>query len=187
MTIGGQAVTQAELGDFTGHTSQKNASNVLGLYGLAPGVVRADSLAPIAEVDLCWTSDRPMAFDGEFASASLPGIEAPSSGNCSALPLDLTLYFDNLQENLQPVTAQYSLQAGTLPTSTDPVGWHWAARPGQWFGAADSDKYSGAQHEAYLGFVSGVLFGVVGGAVVLILQELLEPIRIRRRAKGETA
>jgi hypothetical protein len=44
-----------------------------------------------------------------------------------------------------------------------------------------------SQHEAYLGFVSGVLFGVVGGAVVLILQELLEPIRIRRRAKGESA
>ena len=145
VTIGGRAVTQAGLGDFTGHTSQKNASNVLGLYGLAPGVVRADSLAPIAEVDLCWTNDRPMAFDGEFASASLPGIEAPSSGDDSALPLDLTrnLYFDNYQENLQPVTAQYSLQAGTLPTSTDPDGWHWAAGPGQWFGAADSDKYSG--------------------------------------------
>ena len=189
MTIGGQAVTQAELGDFTGHTSQKNASNVLGLYGLAPGVVRADSLAPIAEVDLCWTSDRPMAFDGEFASASLPGIEAPSSGNGSALPLDLTrnLYFDNYQENLQPVTAQYSLQAGTLPTSTDPVGWHWAAGQGNGSVQLTAINIQVSQHEAYLGFVSGVLFGVVGGAVVLILQELLEPIRIRRHAKGETA
>jgi hypothetical protein len=189
LTIGGQAVTQAELGDFTGHTSQKNASNVLGLYGLAPGVARAGSLAPIAEVDLCWTSDRPMAFDGEFASASLPGIEAPSSGNGSALPLDLTrnLYFDNYQENLQPVTAQYSLQAGTLPTSTDPVGWHWAAGQGNGSVQLTAINIQVSQHEAYLGFVSGVLFGVVGGAVVLILQELLEPIRIRRRAKGETA
>jgi hypothetical protein len=186
-TIGGQAVTQAELGDFTGHTSQKNASNVLGLYGLAPGVVRADSLAPIAEVDLCWTSDRPMAFDGEFASASLPGIQA-FSGNGSDLPLDLTrnLYFDNYQENLQPVTAQYLLQAGTLPTSTDPNGWHWAAGQGNGSVQLTATNIQVSQHEAYLGFVSGVLFGVVGGAVVLILQELLEPIRIRRRARGKT-
>ena len=162
---------------------------MLGLYGLAPGVVRADSLAPIAEVDLCWTNDRPMAFDGEFASASLPGIEAPSSGDDFGPALDLTrnLYFDNYQENMQPVTAQYSLQAGTLPTSTDPDGWHWAAGEGNGSVQLTATNIQVSQHEAYLGFLSGVLFGVVGGAVVLILQELLEPIRIRRRAKGKTA
>jgi hypothetical protein len=168
---------------------QKNASNVLGLYRQAPGLVRAHSLTPIAEVDLCWTSDRPMAFDGEFASASLPGIQAPSSGNGSGLVLDLTrnLYFDNYQENLSPVTAQYSLQAGTLPTSTDPDGWHWTVGQSNGSVQLTATNIQLSQHEAYLGFVSGVLFGVVGGAVVLILQELLEPIRIRRRAKGESA
>jgi hypothetical protein len=31
-------------------------------------------------------------------------------------------------------------------------------------------------------FVSAVRFGVVGGAVVLVLQEILEPIRSRHRA-----
>jgi hypothetical protein len=187
LTIGGQAATQAELSDFTGHTSQKNASNVVGLYGMAPGVIQTDRLAPIAEVDLCWTSSRPMAFDGEFASASLPGIKALSIGTDSDLPLDLTrnLYFDNYQENTQPVTAQYSLQAGTLPTSADPVGWHWAAGQGNGSVQLTATDIQVSQHEAYLGFVSGVLFGVVGGALVLILQELLEPIRIRRRAKGE--
>ena len=181
LTIGGQAVTQEELGDFIGHTSQKNASNVLGLYGLAPGTIRAGSLVPIAEVDLCWSSDRPMAFDGEFASVSLPGIKAPSSD------IDLTrnLYFDNYQENQQPVTAQYSLQAGTLPTSTDPDGWHWVAGQGNGSVQLTATNIQVQQHEAYLGFVSGVLFGIVGGALVLILQELLEPIRIRRHAKGQ--
>lgn len=189
VSIEGQVVTPAELGDFTGHTSQKNASNVLGLYGMAPVAVRADRLMPIAEADLCWTSNRPMAFDGEFASVSLPGINAYSTVNDSELPLDLTrnLYFDNYQENLQPVTAQYSLQAGTLPTSSDPYGWHWAAGQGSAAVQLTATSIQVSQHEAYLGFVSGVLFGVVGGAVVLILQELLEPIRIRRRAKGGTA
>jgi hypothetical protein len=189
VTIGGQAVSEAELGNFTGRTSDKNASDVLGLYGQAPGTVRADSLVPIAEADLCWTGNAPMAFDGEFASASLPGITVYSEVSDTQLPLDLTrsLYFDNYQENLQPVTAQYSLQAGTLPTSTDPYGWHWTAGPDNASVQLTATNIQVSQHEAYLGFVSGVLFGVVGGAVVLILQELLEPIRIRRRAKGETA
>ena len=92
-----------------------------------------------------------------------------------------------LLRNLQPVTAQYSLQAGTLPTSTDPDGWHWAAGQGNGSVQLTATNIQVSQHEAYLGFLSGVLFGVVGGAVVLILQELLEPIRIRRRAKGKTA
>jgi len=188
VTIGGQVVNQAELGGFTGHTSPNNASDVLGLYGLAPGIVQADSLVPIAEANLCWASDRPMAFDGEFASASLPGIQARSLPG-SDLPLDLTrnLYFDNSKENLQPVTAQYSLQAGTLPTSTDPFGWHWAAGEGSAAVQLTATNIQVAQHEAYLGFVSGVLFGVVGGALVLILQELMEPIRIRRRAMREAS
>jgi hypothetical protein len=187
VTIGDQAVTQAELGDFTGHTSQKNASDVLGLYGLAPGAVQAGRLAPIADVDLCWKSNRPMAFDGEFASASMPGIQAPSSGSDSDLALDLTrnLYFDNYQEDLQPITAKYSLQAGTLPTSTNPYGWRWAAGQGNGSVQLTATNIQVSQHEAYLGFLSGVLFGVVGGAVVLILQELLEPIRIKRSIKGK--
>jgi hypothetical protein len=186
LTIGGQPVTQAELGDFTGHISQQNASNTLGLYGVAPSVVRAGNLAPIAEVDLCWTSDRPMAFDGEFAAASLPGINASSIGNGLNLPLELTrnLYFNNYQEDQQPVTAQYSLQAGTLPNSTDAYGWHWAAGQGNGSVQLTATSIQVSQHEAYLGFVSGVLFGVVGGALVLILQELLEPLRVRWRSKG---
>lgn len=187
LTIGGQAVTQTDLGNFTGNSSPKNAANTVGLYGMAPGVINAGNLAPIAEVDLCWTSDRPMAFDGEFASVSLPGIVAPSLADGTQLPLELTrnLYFDNFKENLQPVTAQYSLQAGTLPTTTDPLGWHWAVGQGDGSVQLTATNIGVSQHEAYLGFVSGVLFGVVGGALVLVLQELLEPIRLRWRAKRE--
>ncbi len=177
-TIGGQAVTRAELGNFTGHIARKSSS--FGLYGTAPGVVRAGALVPVAELDLCWTTDRPMAFDGQFASASLPGIQYGAG-----LSMARNLYFDNPQENHQDITAQYSLQAGTPPTSTSPYGWHWTA-------SKDGDPVQltamsipESQNSEYLGFVSGVLFGVAGGALVLILQELLEPIRIRRRTQRE--
>ena len=186
LTIAGQPATPAIIANFVGHRSSRTASNVLGLYGQSPGVVRAGELAPIAEVDLCWKSDLPMAFDGEFASAALPAVTAVAESTGSSLPLDLTrtLYFENIYENPQPITAEYSLQAGTLPTSTDPDGWHWSSSLGGGSVQVTTVDIPVSQHEAYLGFVSGVLFGVVGGAVVLILQEILEPIRLRRRAQA---
>ena len=95
------------------------------------------------------------------------------SGGQFKLPGDVTrsLYFENPIQHRQPITAEYSLQAGTLPTSTDPFGWHWSASQGDLV-QATAMNIPVSQHEAYLGFVSGVLFGVVGGAVVLVLQEL---------------
>jgi hypothetical protein len=161
---------------------------VLGLSGQSPGSAKSGDLVPVAEVDLCWNSDRPMAFDGEFAAASLPGVSTYLENGASTIPVSLTrsLYFDNPHEDQQPLTAEYSLQAGTLPTSTDPDGWHWAAGTGDGTVQLTATNIQESQHEAYLGFVSGVLFGVVGGALVLILQELLEPIRPRRRKRHET-
>lgn len=189
LTIGGQPVTSTPISDFTGHTSDRTAANVLGISGQSPSSNQAGGLVPVAEVDLCWTSDRPMAFDGEFAAASLPGVSTYLKNGASPIPVSLTrsLYFDNPHEDQQPVTAEYSLQAGTLPTSTDPNGWHWAADRGDGTVQLTATNLQESQHEAYLGFVSGVLFGVVGGALVLILQELLEPIRPWRRTRHETA
>jgi len=185
LNIAGQTAPPAAIANFVGHRSARTASNVLGLYGQSPRVGRAGDFAPIAEVDLCWKSDLPLAFDGEFASATLPAVKAVSESDGSSLPLDLTrtLYFENIRENPHPITAEYSLQAGTLPTSTDPNGWHWSGSLGGGSVQVTTVDISVSQHEAYLGFVSGVLFGVVGGAVVLILQEILEPIRLRRRAQ----
>ncbi len=184
LTIGSQAATPAIIANFVGHRSTRTASNILGLYGRSPpGGVQAGSLKPIAEVDLCWARNLPMAFDGEFASAALPAVTAVSERTGLSFPVDLTrsLYFENIRQPHQPITAKYSLQAGTLPTSTDPFGWHWSGSREGGSVQVTAVNIPLSQHEAYLGFVSGVLFGVVGGAVVLVLQEILEPIRLRRR------
>lgn len=185
LTVGGQAATPAVIANFVGHRSGQTASNVLGLSGESPGVTRAGALTPVGEVDLCWKSNLPMAFDGEFASAALPAVATVSSDTGSGLPADLTrtLYFENINENRQPITAEYSLQAGALPTSTDPYGWHWSGSQGGGSVQVTAVDIPVSQHEAYLGFVSGVLFGVAGAAVVAILQEILEPIRLRRRTQ----
>jgi hypothetical protein len=125
-----------------------------------------------------------MAVDGEFTSAALPIVKAVPVGN-SSFRVDVTrsLYFENPLQARQPITAEYALQAGTLPTSTDPFGWHWSGSEGALV-EVTAENIPVSQHEAYLGFVSGVLFGVVGGAVVLVLQEMLEPIRLRRRSRS---
>jgi hypothetical protein len=182
LTIGNRTATPAVIANFVGQRDTLTAPDVLGLDGQSPGP--AGALTPIAEVDLCWTRDLPMAVDGEFTSAALPIVKAVPVGN-SSFRVDVTrsLYFENPLQARQPITAEYALQAGTLPTSTDPFGWHWSGSEGALV-EVTAENIPVSQHEAYLGFVSGVLFGVVGGAVVLVLQEMLEPIRLRRRSRS---
>ena len=159
----------------------KTAADALGLQGYSPGPVPADALAPLGEINLCWTRDWPLAFDGEYASASLPTVSVGATGN-SAVTFAVTrsLYFDNPTQFAQPVTAQYSLQAGSLPTSTDPLGWHWSADQGGPI-QVTALNIPQSQHEAYLGFLSGVLFGIAGGALIAFFQEALEPVRPLRK------
>lgn len=183
VTIGGQPAPPAVIANFVGHRETRAASNFLGLQGQSPGAVPANILAPIAEVNLCWTRDLPMAVDGEFTSAALPTVLAVPEGN-SSFRLDVTrsLSFENPVQRQQPITAEYALQAGTLPDSTDPFWWHWSSSRGGLV-QVTAENIPVSQHEAYLGFVSGVLFGIVGGAIVLVLQEILEPIRRRRHTQ----
>jgi hypothetical protein len=185
LTIGSQTATPAVIAGFVGRRDTTTAPDVLGLDGRSPGAVPANVLAPIAEVDLCWTGQSPMAVDGEFTSAALPAVAAVPENGLS-YPVDVTrsLYFDNPAAR-QAITAEYSLQAGTSPTSTDPFGWHWSGRQGALL-QVTAVNTAVSQHETFLGFVSAVLFGVVGGAVVLLLQQVLEPFRARRRRRGAT-
>jgi hypothetical protein len=183
LTIGSQPGTRTVIDDFVGNRDTLTAPGVLGLDGQSPGTVPAHVLAPIAEVDLCWTRHLPMAVDGEFTSAALPAVAVvPENG--PSFPVDVTrsLYFQNPAQQ-QPITAEYSLQAGTSPTSTDPFGWHWSGSQGALL-QVTAVNVQVSQHETFLGFVSAVLFGVVGGAVVLVLQQALEPIRSRRRTRS---
>ncbi|MGP7997353.1 MAG: hypothetical protein ACLPKI_08540 [Streptosporangiaceae bacterium] len=185
-TIGLQPATPAVRDQFEGERDPNIPLERLGLEGQSPGKVPADVLTQIGEVDLCWTSHPPMAVDGEFTSAVLPAVAVlPEIG--SSFPVDVTrsLYFENAIQGLQPETSEYSLQSETSPTSTDPFGWHWYGN--QSIPLQVTAVNTGvSQHETFLGFVSAVLFGLGGGAFVLLLQEVLEPIRSRRRTRSPT-
>jgi hypothetical protein len=182
LSIDGHLATPGIMRNFEGQRITQTAANTLGLQGHSPGPVSSGTLTPLGEINLCWTNNRPVAFDGEYASASLPTVNVGAIGN-SAVPFDVTrsLYFDNPTQFAQPVTAQYSLQAGSLPTSTDPLGWHWSPDRGGPI-QLTALNISQSQHESYLGFLSGVLFGLAGGAFITFLQETLEPVRRRRKA-----
>ena len=86
-----------------------------------------------------------------------------------------------------PVTSEYSLQAGAPFTSSDPFGWHWLGNDAASQIQLTAINIPVSQHEAYLGFVSGVLFGVAGGAFVALLQETLSPLRPRRGSRDARA
>jgi hypothetical protein len=178
LRIGGAAPTAGVIANFVGHRMTKTAADILGLAGQSPRPARANTLAPIAEIDLCWRNDPPLAFDGSYASAALPTVNLYTESN-TALRITRSLYFENPLQATQPITGEYSLQAGSLPTSTDPVGWHWSGSPGGLI-QLTALNIPVAQHETYLGFISGVLFGIAGGALIGLCQETLEPIRRHR-------
>jgi len=161
----------------------------LSLVGESPGIVPANVLTPLGEVNLCWSRGAPLRFDGEYATAALPAVIQNFrrltaliphySSHKSALDVTQSLYFQNPLQSVQPVTGAYSLQAGSLPTRTDPFGWHWSGNQGGLIQLTALDILN-SQHAAYFGFISGVIFGVAGGAFVALLQEILGPIRRRR-------
>ena len=177
LTLGGAPITDTALADFTGRPVTQAAANTFEVRGVSPGQASPQALRPIAKVTLCWTSAPPLAFDGEYVSATLPAVRVNSSG--TAQPhFDVTrnLYFVDPLRQDSPLTAQYSLQAGALPTTTDPFGWHWAADGGEAI-QLTGISLPGSQHEAYLGFISGALLGIAGNALVSLVQAATEPMR----------
>lgn len=188
LTIAGHHVSPVLIANFEGQRA-RGAPGKLTLNGKSPAQVPANTLAPLGEVNLCWHRDAPLGFDGEYTAAALPAISENNSriralipnysGHKSTLEVTQSLYFENPLQSTQPITSEYSLQAGSLPTRTDPFGWHWSGNSGALIQLTALNILD-SQHAAYLGFISGVMFGIAGGAFIALLQETLEPVRRRR-------
>ena len=170
-------VTDDAIRGFTGSPWPKAARNTFALNGVSPGRARPRKFWPIAKATLCWTSPAPLAFNGPYFSANLPAVQVnPDEDPRLRMEVTRNLYLINPALHDTPVTAQYSLQAGTSPTMTDPYGWHWAANRGQAVQLTGTSLPE-TQHEAYLGFISGVLLGIASGALVSLIQAVVEPFR----------
>jgi hypothetical protein len=128
-------------------------------------------------VQFCWHSHGPVSLNGAYLNAQL--VPVYLNGNAGTLTSVLIPDGGN--------TANDTLQSLTPPTSQFAGYWQWSNEPN----SSDSISATGinssvTQHDTYLNFLSGIAFGVAGGALITLIQELFDPLRFRRRHEGES-
>jgi hypothetical protein len=126
-------------------------------------------------IELCWASGGPVQISGAYLSARFIPV-LPSQFESLVLTRQL-----NLGEG---TTADYSIQSAVQPSDPYTGGWQWAVRP---LASAPLEvsavNASETQHDTYRAFLSGILFGVAGGAAIALVQEFVAPFRARRELR----
>jgi hypothetical protein len=130
-------------------------------------------------VRLCWPSDGPVALNGAYLNARFPPTEVFAKTNDSEkVAYQLTLGSSDAN------TADFNVQSLQHPTTSTDTAWLWKAGS---FGSliAQALTFTGVntsetQHDSYNAFLSGIIFGVAGGALVSLIAELVAPLRLRR-------
>jgi hypothetical protein len=128
-------------------------------------------------VQLCWGSSSPMIVNGAYLTARFPSTF--SSGPAGATSLRLTRQLNLGAGN----TSDYAVQSLTQPTSVTYGGWQWSKVPAGSPISFAAINTSVTQHDSYQAFLSGVFFGVAGGALVALVQEVVAPFRSRRELR----
>lgn len=123
-------------------------------------------------VRVCWASGGPVRLNGAYLSAEFP------SANYGSVPVDMTLF------PAAGDTADFAFQSQLTPTISTPSSWEWPSVSPTSGLRVSVVNASLTQHESYLSFLSGVVFGIAGGALVTLLQELLTPLSRRRDARS---
>ncbi|HWF14601.1 MAG TPA: hypothetical protein VG244_00325, partial [Acidimicrobiales bacterium] len=127
-------------------------------------------------VRLCWASNGPVSLNGSYLSARLPSVTP--FGSTLGRPGTRQLNLGSLDQ------ADYAVQSLQHPTSVTEGGWQWSARISPYeplsFNAVNTSE---TQHDSYQAFLSGIVFGVAGGALVALIQEFVAPFRARRELR----
>lgn len=128
-------------------------------------------------VKLCWSEGGPVQTNGAYLSARFIAVTVATYGDEVNPTRQL-----NVGEG---TTADYSIQSSVQPNSVFPGFWQWNALPAADAALAVSAlNASGIQHDSYDAFLSGILFGVAGGALVGLLTELVAPFRSRKERQA---
>lgn len=133
-------------------------------------------------VRLCWPSHGPVAVHGAYLNARFPPTEVFAATNdAQDVARQLTLGASDA------TTADYSVQSLQQPTTVSDSEWTWAARTSHTalpealaFTAVNTSE---TQHDSYEAFISGIFFGVAGGALVSLVAELVAPFRPRQERR----
>ena len=132
-------------------------------------------------VRLCWPSNGPVSLNGAYLSARFPPTEVfGATKDAPGIVRQLTL------GSSDATTADFNVQSLQNPTSVTDSAWMWSARSAAALGQAlafTAVNTSETQHDSYDAFISGIFFGVAGGALVSLVAELVAPFRPRQERR----
>jgi hypothetical protein len=148
----------------------KQIRNQLG-YGGPTSWTDVDSVGPGVDVYICWRRDAPVRVSGAYLSAQFPPI---------SLVYDYLQRVDSVLILKGANTADYSIQSPVSPLATDATSWSWAQAASAQSIHLSAIDVSTSQHENYESFLSGIAFGIAGGALITLLQELVAPLSRRK-------
>ncbi len=144
---------------------------------------------PPPGVCLRFASGAPFSLSGPYLTARFPPLrgvstdiawtEVPQTGDLGAATVSRVLYLDGDAD-----TADFDIQTDPHPTVTNPSSWTWIAKNTPQVVQVAATNSSDAQHENNDAFYSGILFGVVGGALIALITELVVPLRRQHRRHG---
>ena len=175
---------------FTGHLCQPSATSpglvpIRGFPGdyeiSGTSSVPATPGQPFLVIGLCWDSGAPLITSGSYVSAALPPILAP--GEKGTVTRSLVLTGTSL--------SSYSLAGGLPPTEVSARSWIWTdALDSSFQSQARSaipviaSSLPGIQRDNSDIFLSGIFFGIAGGAAVSVIPAWLDASD-RRKARRE--
>jgi hypothetical protein len=133
-----------------------------------------------------WDSASPFSLSGPYLSARFPPLrgvssgipytQIPQSGDRAVGEVRRILYLGEGSN-----TANFAISTDPHPTVSAPTSWTWVSKNTSQVIQVAATNASATQHENNQAFYSGVLFGVVGGALIGLITELVVPLRPRRR------
>jgi hypothetical protein len=137
---------------------------------------------------LHWATNSPVSLSGPYLSARFPPLrgvstavpytQIPQTGDLGAGTVTRVLALDGGN------TANFAIQTDPHPTISAPTSWTWVIKDTPQVIQVAATNSSATQHENNDAFYSGVLFGVVGGALISLITELVVPLR-HRRMRGD--
>jgi hypothetical protein len=143
--------------------------------GTPPKVTEVTS-SGLLYLKLCWPSGGPTSQNGSYLSAQFPP-EAKSDFR----PMKMTrVLFPNAGD-----TANFVIQSPTQPTGVQSDSWQWTGTVAPYTPLhLSAINVSGTQHDSYRAFLSGIVFGIAGGALISLIAELVGPLSRRREREG---
>ncbi len=166
---------------------QERPTPALVVPPLKPYASVGDTVPPPG-LCLRWSTGSPFSLSGPYLSARFPPLRGISSAvNYTQLPQTEDIGVARVTRVLRldnGNTANFAIQTAPQPRTTMVSSWIWSIDHTPQVIQVAATNASAAQRENNQAFYSGILFGVVGGALIALITELVVPLH-RRHRRGQ--